>query len=396
MHGPRFIIHVDMDAFFAAIEQRDNPQLAGRPVVVGADPKNGRGRGVVSTCSYEARRFGVHSAQPISQAFAACPQAVFLPVDMEHYQRVSAQLYALFSTCTPEIEPVSIDEAFLDISTTYKLFGTPYQAAVALKERIRRETSLTASVGLAPTKMAAKIASDLRKPDGLVEVRAENLYEFLRPLTVDKLWGVGNKTKVALEGMGIVTIGDLARRRPQELVKAFGKSGWDLWQLANGIDPRQVEVESEAKSISNELTFERDTQDSEQINAGLISLCEQVSERLRSQGLKARTISLKVRLEGFQTYTRAKTLSEPTNFYDLIYYQIQQLFRVFRQASPKRKIRLVGVKASNLSSGALEGNLFPDPKDNQREGVHQAVEVIRAKFGEGSIYHAAGRQMKRR
>lgn len=388
MANQRFIVHVDMDAFFASIEQRDNPDLAGKPVVVGADPKAGRGRGVVSTCSYEARKFGIHSAMPISLAYQKCPQAVFLPVDMDKYSRVSAQIYKIFYDFTPDIEPVSIDEAFLDISRSHSIFGTPYQTCVLIKSRIKEETGLTASLGLAPTKMASKIASDLNKPDGLVEVTQDRLLDFLRGLPVEKIWGLGKKGQLLLNNMGIGTIGELAKTDINRIISVFGKNGVSFWQLANGIDETEVETEGEVKSVSNEITFDKDTLDTERIHSTLILLCEKVSARLRQDNLKAKTIALKIRLEGFKTYSRSATISKPTNFSDVICRRIKQLYDNFEIKN--KKVRLVGVKVSHLCGLDSEEELFKDKGDLKNEEVHLALDKIRGKFGNNAIYRAGG------
>jgi nucleotidyltransferase/DNA polymerase involved in DNA repair len=255
----RFIVHVDMDAFFAAIEQRDNPKFKGKPVIVGANPKKGEGRGVVSTCSYEARKFGIHSAMPISIAYKKCPQAVFLPVDMAKYERVSGEIYEILYNFTPQIEPVGIDEAFLDITRSFHLFESPHKTCLLIKSKIKSQTGLTASLGLAPTKMAAKIASDLKKPDGLVEISKEGLSEFLRPLDVGKIWGLGKKSQTVLHNMGIITIGELAKTDLGKIKEVFGKNGEYFRQLANGIDDSEVDTSEKIKSVSNEVTFFQDT-----------------------------------------------------------------------------------------------------------------------------------------
>ncbi|MCK5038426.1 MAG: DNA polymerase IV [Thermoplasmata archaeon] len=385
----RFIIHVDMDAFFAAIEQRDNPAWRGQPVVVGADPKGGRGRGVVSAASYEARKFGIHSALPISIAYRKCPKAIFRPVDMAKYSQVSRQLHGILYNFTPEIEPVSIDEAFLDISGSYQLFGTPRQTCVLIKKRIKEEIDLIASVGLAPVKMVAKIASDFGKPDGLVEVTKEKLFDFLWPLEISKLWGVGVKTRQSLNEMGIWTVGQLAKKDVKALKKIFGANGEHLWSLANGIDERDVETETGAKSISNETTFGKDTADQDEIDSSLMWLCEKVSGRLRQAGLKGRTITLKIRVTGFQTYTRAITVPEPTNFVDVLYQQIQKLYKNFKV---RKKVRLVGVKVSNFDLAGFQSDLFQQPTDQKREKIHRAVDAIKKKFGEESVHR--GRVVK--
>lgn len=388
MPNERYIAHVDMDAFFASIEQRDNPALKGKPVIVGADPKKGKGRGVVSACSYEARRFGVHSAMPISIAYRQCPAGAFLPVDMKRYSAVSRRIYGILCDFTPEIQPVSIDEAFLNITGSYRIFGTPQKTCLLIKSRIKNETSLTASIGLAPTKMAAKIASDLQKPDGMVEVNAENLLDFLRPLDISRLWGLGRKTETVLKGLGINTIGDLAKRDAAEMERLFGRNGLHILQLANGIDDSEVETDIDAKSVSNELTFEEDTADKSKVEAALMSLCEKVSNRLRREGLKGRTITLKIRLEGFYTYTRSVTIANATNYVDVIYGHIKILCGKFN--ADKKKIRLLGVRISNLMPSYLKDDLFGKDSDSKMEKVHSAVDKIKEKFGTDSIHRAGG------
>ena len=393
MRKKKYIAHVDMDAFFASVEQRDNPEFRDRPVVVGADPKKGKGRGVVSTCSYEARKFGIHSGMPISHAYRLCPKAVFTPVNMKKYARVSSEIYKIFYEFTPQIEPISIDEAFLDISASYRIFGSvPKKTCVLLKSRIKEKTALTASVGLAPIKMAAKIASDLEKPDGLVEVTESNLHDFLRPLDISKIWGLGKKTQNILKNMGIKTIGQLADRDIKELIGAFGKNGAHFWSLANGIDERDVETESETKSISNETTFSEDTKDTEMIACELMRLSEKVSTRLRVENFKARTITLKIRLEDFDTYTRASTLGSATNFDDIIYGEIKKLYTNFKTRG--KKVRLVGVKASSLSSSEFCDTLFHESDDEKRKRVSGAVDIIRERFGYDLIKRARSQAAK--
>jgi DNA polymerase-4 len=389
----RYIVHVDMDAFFAAVEQRDNPEYRGRPVVVGADPKGGAGRGVVSTCSYEARRYGLRSAMPISQAYRKCPQAVFLPVDMEKYSLVSEKVLSILNSFSPLVEQVSIDEAFLDISSSYKLHGAPYLACTAMKKRIKEETGLTASVGLAPNKMAAKIASDLCKPDGLLEVTAPGLREFLDPLDVGLLWGVGEKTKSSLNALGIRTIGELGRKTRQELTGLFGRNGVWFWEAGRGMDDSEVVPEREAKSVGNESTFEEDTGDRKTVEGELFRLCELVSDRMREKGVKGSTVTLKIRLEGFLTYTRSRTLAEPTNFTEDLIRAARYLFGGF--SCRGKKIRLVGVKVSNLSE-ADEPLLFEPEGGQKREKAHKAVDRIKKKFGRECISQASGAVLEKR
>src|SRR6185436_3827868 len=271
VRSDRIILHVDMDAFYASIEQRDQPTLQGRPVIVGADPKGGRGRGVVAACSYEARKFGVRSALPISQAWKLCPQGAYVPVRMDRYVEVSRQVMEVLHRFTNLVEPLSIDEAFLDVSGSTALFGSPEQIARAIKKQIREATALCASVGVAPNKFVAKIASDLKKPDGLVIVKQEDVEDFLRDLPISRLWGVGPKTEQRLHELGIQTIGDL-RAKPQ---------GAHLHELAYGRDNRPVVPDWEARSVSNETTFEEDTADRKLLLRTLRSLSESVGRRLR-------------------------------------------------------------------------------------------------------------------
>ena len=277
MAKTRYIVHVDMDAFFASIEQHDNPEYKGKPVIVGSDPKQGKGRGVVSACSYEARKYGIHSAMPISIAYKKCPQGIFQPVNMNRYIEISNKLLQIFKRFTPNIEQISIDEAFLDISGSYQLFGTPEETCYQIKQTIKKETGLTASTGMAPNKMTAKIASDLEKPDGAVFVKHGQVKEFLKDLPTGRLWGVGEKTRLSLEKIGIKTIGDIAKSERKTLACFFGKSGDHIWELANGIDDRIVECDTRIKSISNEYTFDIDTISTFKIQDVLMSLSEKVA-----------------------------------------------------------------------------------------------------------------------
>lgn len=382
----RVIAHVDMDAFFAAIEQRDNPQLRGKPVVIGADPKRGKGRGVVSTCSYEARKFGIHSAMPISQAYARCPHAYFLLPRMAQYSHVSHQVFSILHDFTPDVEPISIDEAFLDLTGTEKLHGPAVKAAVRIKERIREELHLTASIGIAPVKMIAKIASDICKPDGLLEITKEKLLDFLWPLDVGKLWGVGPKTREILTRMNIVKIGDLAKLSEDGLCQVFGDNGLHLYALAHGIDPRGVEQAQEVKSVSHEHTFEKDSDDKKMLYQTLLILSEKVSRRLRLDGLQGRTITLKVRLKGFKTYTRSVTLPQMTNFVDDIFSHVRTLFDGLYVMGTQ--VRLLGVRVSGFQSAYVQESLFERADQEKKERVHKAVDLIKDKFGERSIHRA--------
>jgi len=383
----RYIVHVDMDAFFASVEQHDHPEYAGRPVIVGADPKGGKGRGVVAACSYEARKFGIHSALPISAAYRRCPDAIFLPGDMPKYARISHEIFELLENFTPDIEPVSIDEAFMDITGSYHLFGTPEETCLKIKSAIKKRMGLTASIGMAPNKMTAKIASDIDKPNGLVIVDKKGILDFLHPLPVEKLWGIGEKTKQTLKNIGINTIGDLAHRDMQELTRVFGKHGEYAWRLARGIDPRSVEMTDIVKSISNEYTFEKDTGEDRRIRDVLMFLSEKVSRRLRKSDLKGRTVTLKIRFADFKTYTRAVTLGTPTNFVDIIYENVAGKMESFDPG--KNPVRLVGVRVSNLIDSSMQYDLFDESSDRTKknERLHKALDRIMDKFGEEALRH---------
>jgi len=380
----RYIVHIDMDAFFASVEQRDDPGLRGKPVIVGSDPEGGKGRGVVATCSYEARRYGIHSAMPVSRAFRLCPQAAFLPVAMDKYLKESERIFAIVSRFTPFWEPLSIDEAFLDITGSYHLFSTPEKTCLSLQKMIKSETGLSASLGLAPNKTAAKIASDLHKPEGFVEVAADKLLDFLHPLSLTRLWGVGPKTASILKNKGCNTIGDIASRSEQELVRLLGQPGRHLLALAQGIDERPVEQSEEIRSISNEHTFRRDTDQPEELESVLMYLAEKLSGRLRKKGLKGKNITLKIRTEDFVTASRTCSLDQASNYVDDIYKAVKSLFLSFDRK--KKKIRLLGIKVSRFSCSGLQLDLFYDQEKN--EHLHLAVDRIREKFGEEMIFRA--------
>lgn len=378
-----------MDAFFASIEQRDNPNYRSKPVIVGADPLGGKGRGVVSTCSYEARKFGICSAMPISIAFRHCPHGIFLPVNMDKYEEVSAEIYDILYSFTPDIEVVGIDEAFLDITGSFHLFDTPAETCRNIKSKILESTGLTSSVGLAPTKMAAKIASDLKKPDGLVEVKEEKTLDFLWRLEIGKIWGLGKKSEETLQGLGIRTIGDLAKYPVENLCAIFGKTGKLFHNLANGIDPRPVSPRESMKSISSETTFKSDTHDKEKIDSVLMGLSEALSARLRTGLLKCRTVTLKIRFEDFDTHTRSNTMCRATNFVDVLYKESKSLYNDFEKY--RKRVRLVGIKASGLQPSYVRDDIFSEFEDNKIEGLHKAVDRIKGRFGGNSLYRASSR-----
>ena len=382
----RYIIHVDMDAFFAAIEQRDNAAFRNRPVIIGADPKKGKGRGVVATCSYQARAFGVHSAMPISQAYRLCPEAVFLPVNMEKYIEVSRQIHDIFYFFTPLVESVSIDEAFLDITSSFHIHDSPLNLAKTLKNRIRQNLLLTASLGLASSKMVAKIASDLNKPDGLVVVDPLANEEFLRPLSVNKVWGIGKKTAENLAVYGIKTIGDIVKADKSLLENIFGNKALDLIALARGEDFSSVEPNQKIKSISNETTFSCDTSDQEKIKRELMFLSEKVSKRARNLNLKAKTISLKIRIYPFQTAIRSKTLTYFTNFSDDIFQVVYSLFKLFFK--PGYLVRLLGVKICGFQDETGQITFFDEKISTKKERIHKLIDSIDSRFGDRTIHRA--------
>ena len=390
---PRTVLHVDMDAFFAAVEQRDRPDLRGKPVIVGADPKGGRGRGVVSTASYEARRFGVGSAMPISEAWRRCPHGVYLHPDMEKYARESERIMAVFHRFTDLVEPVSIDEAFLDVTGSARAMGTGEAIARRLKDEIQNETQLTASVGVASSKLVAKIASDMRKPDGLVIVSPGEEEAFLAPLPVRRLWGVGPKMEETLAKLGVVTISDLAALDPARLERRFGTHGHDLQKLARGEDDRDVISEgAEAKSLGQEHTYDRDTADAGRLRATLLQIADGVASRLRAHGLRARTVTLKYRDEDFNTTTHARTLPEPTDAGNALFRVASELFAEVHRG---RKVRLLGIYASHFGEGTPQLGLFDEPR--APSPADRLRDAVRKRFGDESITRASllGRRERR-
>ena len=384
----RRILHVDMDAFYASVEQLDHPELEGRPVIVGADPRNGAGRGVVAACSYEARKFGIHSALPISQAWRRCPQGSYVRPRIARYQEISREIMAVFGNYTDLVEPLSIDEAFLDVTGSTTLLGSAEDIARKIKEQIHHETGLRASVGVATNKFLAKVASDLDKPDGMVVVPEDGADAFLCHLPISKLWGVGPKTAARLGRLGIGTIGELAEIEKSTLARSLGSSGEHLWELAHGHDDRAVTPNWEPKSISNETTFAEDTRSKEQLAATLRRLSDKVAARLRKQNFRTRTIALKLRYASFATYTRQTSLPDPTNDPDTIFERVRALFEKF---SLDESIRLIGVGTSNLMSegqGPAQLKLFASSHQD-REKLSRALDEIHKRFGEDSLHRAS-------
>jgi len=379
----RTILHVDLDAFFAAVEQRDRPELRGKPVIVGGGGPNDRG--VVSTASYEARVFGVHSAMPLRQAGRLCPHGIFLPVDGVKYQAVSREVMAVLRRFTPLVEPISIDEAFLDVTASRGLFGDGAAIGRQIKEAIKREVELTISVGVATTKLVAKIASDLQKPDGLVVVEPGTEAEFLAPLSITRLWGVGAKSAAALREYGVRTIGDLAALPDDLLVRRFGKYGAAIGDRARGRDADPVGDRDAAKSIGHEHTFDIDTSDPEVIERTLLGMSEGVAGRLRDSGVRASTITVKIRDTTFRTITRQRTLPAPTDLTDPIFRTALELARPEVRGV---RIRLLGVTASGLGEPDQAVLFAAEADEPRRRRVIEAADEVRHRFGERAITRA--------
>jgi DNA polymerase-4 len=377
----RTILHVDLDAFFAAVEQRDRPELRGKPVIVGGGGPNDRG--VVSTASYEARVFGVLSAMSLREAGRRCPNGIFLPVDGAKYQAASKDVLAVLRRFTPLVEPISIDEAFLDVTGSRVLFGDGKAIGRRIKDEVKGSVDLTISVGVATTKLVAKIASDLGKPDGLVVVEPGDEATFLAPLEIRRLWGVGEKSAAALREYGVRTIGDLADLPEDLLVRRFGKHGGALAHRARGIDDDPVGGREAAKSIGHEHTFDVDTSDREVIERTLLGMSEGVAGRLRDSGVKATTITVKIRDTTFRTITRQRTLPDATDLTEPIFRTALELARPEVRGL---RIRLLGVTASGL--GEREQLSLFAADDPRRRKVTEAADAVRHRFGERAITRA--------
>jgi nucleotidyltransferase/DNA polymerase involved in DNA repair len=382
------ILHVDMDQFYAAVEMRDDPRLAGRPVVIGSDPKQGRGRGVVSTANYLARRFGVHSAMPISQAYRLCPQAAFIEPDMAKYAAVSEQIQAVFLGVTPLVEPLSLDEAFMDVRASRLLYGDAEAIAARVKQQVLKQTRLTCSVGVAENKFLAKVASDLRKPDGLVVVPEGQARAWLAPMPVGRLWGVGAKSEERLKALGIASIGDLQAWPLEALARSLGaEQARHLAALARGEDSRTVEPGSEAKSIGRETTFEADTESRALLEMTLAELAEDVALRLRQQGLEAGRLTLKLRWQGFETHTHQRALKPPTSHGPEIHAAARALLCELL-GRDRRKVRLLGLSASGLAQGQGQLSLDEARRDKARR-ADAAQDALNARFGDGTLKPAS-------
>lgn len=380
---PRAILHVDMDAFYASVEQRDRPELKGLPVIVGGTGA----RGVVAAASYEVRKFGVHSAMPMREALQRCPHAVCIAPRMRHYQEVSRQIFAVFHEFTPLVEGLSLDEAFLDVTASLQLFGTADAIAAGIKQRIRASIGLTASVGIATNKLLAKIASDLRKPDGLVWIRPEEVGATLDPLPVRRLNGVGRKTGERLEACGIATFGDLRRAADAVLWPVFGRYTQKMRERAAGIDERPVVADGQEKSISAEETYDRDLHDPQHMLLELASLADRTCARLRASQLVAGEVHVKIRRGDFTTYARQHSISPPTQDTRLICEVAQQLLKEWLRGQPHAQVRLLGVGVGALAA-ASQFDLFAPAGQAHRSPLDEAVDRIRERFGDRSLTRA--------
>lgn len=376
---PRSILHMDMDAFYASIEQMDHPELRGKPLLVGYDGP----RGVVTTASYDARPFGCHSAQPMSVAKRLCPHAIVVAVRMSRYQEVSEHIFGILQSFSPVIEPLSIDEAFMDLSGAEHLFGSAEGAARQIRQRVRNEVGLTASVGVAPNKFLAKLASDMDKPDGLTVIGPEDLDRVLPPLPIGRLWGVGKVSAARFDRMGVRTIGDLRKRGLPWLTEYAGNDAQRLWDLSHGRDSRPVISDHEAKSIGHETTFEENLADPAQVRDVLLALTEQVARRLRRHGLRARGIALKIRFGDFKTVNRSATFSEATDVTSEIWQSARTLFDVW--AKKFHPVRLIGVTAERLERSAEAMTLFDNPRSDRQKRLDSATDAILSRFGDHSI-----------
>ncbi len=375
------IIHIDMDAYYASVEIRDNPELVGKPVVVGGSPT---GRGVIAAASYEARKFGVYSAMPASQAIRKCPGAVFVKPRMEHYAKISKQIRAIFADYTSLVEPLALDEAFLDVTGCQRLLGNAANIAVQIRTRILNELGLIASAGVAPNKYLAKLASDLEKPNGLVVVDPDTVQQFLDPLPISRVWGVGKKTQEKFKKIGVTTIANLRQISMSTLKPIFGVNSQHFWNLARGIDSRNVVPDRVAKSVSHETTFRADIYSKDAILAWASELTDQVGRRLRRYQITGKTIQVKLRYSNFQTITRAMTLPRPTDITEDIRVVAHDLIN--RVEFGGRGIRLLGVGVNNLTRGGMvQGMLFDQAERKQAKRIDATTDKIKEKFGSHAV-----------
>jgi len=380
------ILHIDMDAFYASVEQLDHPEFKGRCVIVGGQSN----RSVVSAASYEARKFGVHSAMPMFQARQKCPEGIVLAPRMDRYKELSRTIMNLLKDFTPLLEVVSIDEAYMDLSGSDKLHGDPVDVGTQLKKTIKAAVNLTCSVGIAPNKFLAKIASDINKPDGLTVIRENEVDDFIQSLAIQKVPGVGKKTAAQLGRMGIRTLGDVRRFSEDTLTKRLGKFGRRLKQLSQGMDISPVQPDSQHKSVSSERTLSADTGDLKKLKIFLLRQSETVAAGLRKQGVRAKTVTLKVKTADFNTFTRSRTLDAPTRSSESIYLEAEKLLDSFKL---NQKVRLIGVSASGLISASVpvQMDLFAKKSAAAQtwERVDQTLDSIKQKFGKDAIRRAS-------
>ena len=381
MAGARVILHVDMDAFYASVEQRDDPTLRGKPVLVGGR----EGRGVVCAASYEARKFGCRSAMPMAQAMRLCPHAAVVKPDFSKYTAASQAIRAIFGRYSPEIEPLALDEAFIDVTASLALFGSARRIGEEIRAAVKSELALTCSVGIAPNKFCAKIASDLRKPDALVEFDAATLVETLAPLAIERMWGVGPVAAGQLRARGYATFGDLQRAGERQLALDFGDGGRSWFRLSHGIDDREVEVDRTAKSVGEEETFHEDIDSVQEIEAKLLAQADEVGRRLRAKGLYAQTVAIKIRFRDFATHTHARTLDSPTDHTHELRELARALLADFARgafgAREWRPVRLCGFAASRVTEHAGQLPLFDDGKRDRLAKLDDLRDRIRTRFG---------------
>ncbi len=379
----RIVMHVDMDAFYASVEELDDPSLRGKPVIVGARPEDGRG--VVSAANYAARKFGVHSAQPIGEAYRLCPKGIYLYPRFARYKEISDMVFEILRSVSPSVEPLSIDEAFVELTGTQRLLGNPVETARGVKKRILEKTGLVASVGVAPNKFLAKLASEHDKPNGFVVIEKDEIREFLDKLPIRDLWGVGPSTQKTLERLGIFTVKDLAETPLEVLRRKLGDHGEGLWRLSQGMDDRPVSSEGDRKGISKETTYNTDVTDIDQKKTTLRYLADKLSARMRDKGVSGRTITVKIRYTGFTTITRSNTLPIAISTSDELFREAMKLALPELEGS----IRLLGIRISNIVGEEGEQlPLFGTEEIEKSKRLEQALDSIHDKFGNKSIDRA--------
>ncbi len=386
------IIHVDMDAFFASVEELDFPELKGKPVVVGGKSDQ---RSVVAAASYEARKYGIHSAMPMIRAKKLCAELIVRPARMQRYAQVSNAMHGIFNQYTPVIEPISLDEAFLDVEGSLALFGSSEQIARNIKKQIKDSLGLVASVGIAPNKFLAKLASDLDKPDGFVIINQEDAQSILDPLSISKIWGIGKTLEKKLNKLGIHTIAQLRRYPLESLTSVLGKNAHILLQLASGIDYRRVSQEHKTKSISVENTFAKDIENLEDGLAELISQVQDVAHKLRCAGLKAKTVTIKIRYNDFRTLTRSKALEPSSDSTELLWLIAEKLYTRWykEEAGP---LRLIGFGVSAVEAQKAQQLLFDNQEIQKQESIDKSLDSIIAKYGQSALQRAASLKRQRR